>query len=54
MDVLQETKESANKTFISHVFSTTEEDKGELLNVVQYSIMGVVPVVIMNKLIQLL
>jgi len=52
MDVLQETKDSTNKTFISHVFSTTEEDKGELLNVIQYSIMGVVPVVIMNKLIQ--
>ena len=34
------------------MFSTTEEDKGELLNVVQYSLMGVIPIVLMNKLIQ--
>ena len=52
MEVLQETKDSTHQSFISHVFSTTDEDKGELLNVVQYSIMGVIPVVIMNKLIQ--
>jgi len=52
MEVLQETKSTANTSFISHVFSTSEEDKGELLNVIQYSIMGVIPVVIMNKLIQ--
>lgn len=52
MEVLQETKSTASNSFISHVFSTTEEDKGELLNVIQYSLMGVIPVVIMNKLIQ--
>ena len=52
MDVLQEAKDVANNSFVSHVFSTTEEDKGELLNVVQYSLMGVIPIVLMNKLIQ--
>ena len=52
MEVLQETKDAVNNSFVSHVFSTTEEDKGELLNVIQYSFMGVIPVVIMNKLIQ--
>jgi hypothetical protein len=52
MEVLQEVKDGTNNSFVSHVFSTTEEDKGELLNVVQYSIMGVIPVVILNKLIQ--
>jgi hypothetical protein len=52
MEVLQETKDAVNNSFISHVFSTTEEDKGELLNVIQYSFMGVIPVIIMNKLIQ--
>ena len=52
MEVLQETKEIANNSFVSHVFSATDEDKGELLNVIQYSLLGVVPIVMMNKLIQ--
>ena len=52
MEVLQEAKDVTNNSFVSHVFSTTEEDKGELLNVVQYSLMGVIPIVLMNKLIQ--
>jgi len=38
--------------FFSHVFSTTEEGKAEILNVVQYSVFGVIPIVILNKLIQ--
>jgi hypothetical protein len=52
MDILQESKEVNRKTFLSHVFSTTEEGKAEVLNVVQYSILGVIPVVILNKLVQ--
>ena len=33
-------------------FSNNEEDKGELLNVSQYAVMGVVPIVVLNKTIQ--
>ena len=51
MEILQETKDTSQKTFFSHVFSTTEEGKAELLNVVQYSTLGVIPVVALNKLI---
>ena len=40
------------KTFFNHVFATTEESKAEILNVVQYAVMGVVPIVALNKLIQ--
>ena len=43
---------SYKKTFFSHVFSTTEESKAEILNVAQYSFMGIIPIVILNKLIQ--
>jgi hypothetical protein len=39
-------------SLLSHVFSSTEEDKAEILNVVQYALLGVVPVVVLNKLIQ--
>lgn len=40
------------KTFFNHVFSTTEEGKAEILNIVQYSVMGVIPIVVLNKFIQ--
>jgi hypothetical protein len=40
------------KTFLNHVFSTTEEGKAEILNVVQYSLLGVIPIVLLNKLVQ--
>ena len=52
MDSFQENKDPLKKTFFTHVFSTTDEGKSELLNVIQYSVFGVVPIVILNKLIQ--
>jgi hypothetical protein len=51
MENITETKDS-KKTFMAHVFSNTEEDKGELLNVSQYAIMGIVPIVALNKTVQ--
>ena len=39
-------------TFFSHVFSTTEESKAELLNTLQYAALGIVPIVVLNKVIQ--
>ena len=39
-------------TFFSHIFSTTEEGKAEIMNVVQYALLGVIPIVVLNKLIQ--
>lgn len=52
MDILKEPIVPKEKTFFTHVFSSTEEDKAELLNIVQYSVLGIVPIVILNKLIQ--
>lgn len=51
-DVFSATTEGNKKTFISHVFVTTDEGKAELLNVVQYSSIGILPIIILNKLIQ--
>ena len=49
----QDLSSSSNKrTFLSHVFANTEEGKAEVLNVLQYAVMGVIPIVILNKLIQ--
>jgi len=52
MEILQEAKDIHRKSFFSHVFSTSEEGKAEILNVVQYATLGVIPIVVLNKLIQ--
>jgi hypothetical protein len=49
---LQSGGDSSRKTFFSHVFSTTEEGKAEIMNITQYATLGVIPVVVLNKLIQ--
>ena len=51
MDILQESKES-KRSFLTHVFSTTEESKAEVMNVLQYSVLAFIPVFLLNKLIQ--
>jgi hypothetical protein len=50
MEILQEAKDINRKSFIGHVFSTTEEGKAEVLNVVQYATLGIIPIVILNTL----
>jgi hypothetical protein len=42
----------APKTFMTHVFSTTEDSNAEVLNAVQYALTGILPVVGLNKIIQ--
>lgn len=52
MEILHETRDLNKKSILSHVFSTTEEGKAEILNVVQYSLLAVIPVVMLNKSVQ--
>lgn len=40
------------KTFLSHVFDGTPEGNAEFMNIAQYSLMGIIPVVALNKLVQ--
>jgi hypothetical protein len=51
MEILQESRES-KKSFFNYVFSTTEEGKAEVLNVLQFSTLALIPVFLLNKLIQ--
>ena len=51
MEINTEMKNNKN-TFFSHVFSTSDEDKAEMLNVIQYALIAVIPVVILNKTVQ--
>lgn len=52
MDLVQETTGGySRKSFVSHVFSTTEEGKAELLNIIQYAGLGIIPIILLNKII---
>ncbi len=51
-NIVSETKSYTQNTFLNHVFSTTDESKAEMLNVIQYGVMAVVPIVALNKSIQ--
>lgn len=50
MEILQETSVT-QKTFFSHVFSMSEESTAEVMNVLQYALMGIIPIIILNKTI---
>jgi hypothetical protein len=54
MDALQETggAENGRKTFFTHVFDMSQEANGEIMNVTQYAVLGIIPVLVLNKLIQ--
>ena len=38
-------------SFFSHIFSTNDESKAEFLNVFQYSLLAIIPVLLLNKFI---
>jgi hypothetical protein len=46
------TEHSNRETFLNHVFSFSEEGKAEIYNAIQYGIIAIIPIVILNKLIQ--
>lgn len=42
----------STKSFIKHVFNFEEEGKAEFLNVIQYALLAIIPIVILNKTMQ--
>lgn len=46
------TDHSNRPSFLSHVFSSTEEGKAEIYNAIQYGIMAIIPIVALNKIVQ--
>ena len=40
------------KTFFTHIFDMSQEANGEIMNVTQYALLGIIPVLFLNKLIQ--
>ena len=51
LDELSKTS-SGKPGFFKHVFNFDEESKAEMLNIVQYAVLALIPVVILNKLMQ--
>ena len=52
-NIISEARSINQNTFLNHIFDTSEEAKAEILNVVQYAITGILPVVALNKTIQI-
>ena len=54
MESLDELAKSSNsKTgFIKHVFNFNEDSKAEMLNIIQYAVLALIPVVALNKAMQ--
>lgn len=54
MESLDELSKTSNgkSSFFKHVFNFDEQSKGEMLNIVQYAGLAIIPVVIVNKLMQ--
>ena len=52
MSELQALTGGGQKGFIKHVFSFEDEDKSEMMNVIQYALIAVVPVILLNKTMQ--
>jgi hypothetical protein len=46
-----ESSENSKKNFVKYVFNFNDNTKTELLNIIQYSILSVIPLVSLNKLI---
>ena len=51
LDELSKTS-SGKHGFFNHVFNFNEESKSEMLNIVQYAVLALIPIIILNKLSQ--
>lgn len=51
-NIIHEAKSMNQNSFINHVFDSSDEGKAEILNVIQYSLTAILPVVLLNKTIQ--
>jgi hypothetical protein len=40
------------KSFFKHVFNFDDDSKSEVLNILQYSVIAIIPIVILNKTMQ--
>jgi hypothetical protein len=44
-----DSSDDSKKSFIKHVFNFDDDSKSEILNLIQYSLLAIIPVIILNK-----
>ena len=44
-----DSSDESNKNFFKHVFNFDDESKSDILNIIQYALIGIIPVLILNK-----
>jgi hypothetical protein len=44
-----DTSDDSNKNFFKHVFNFDDDSKSEILNIIQYSLLAIIPIIILNK-----
>lgn len=54
MESLEETSKSisSNMGFFKHVFNFDDNSKAEIMNIIQYAVIALIPIVILNKVMQ--
>lgn len=52
MESLDELSKTNGRGFFKHVFNFNDESKSEIMNIIQYATLAIVPVVILNKAMQ--
>jgi hypothetical protein len=43
--------DNSNKNFFKHVFNFDDESKSDILNIIQYALLAIIPIIILNKTI---
>jgi hypothetical protein len=44
-----DSSDESNKSFFKHVFNFDDDSKSEILNIIQYALIAIIPIVILNK-----
>jgi hypothetical protein len=44
-----DSSDDSKKTFLKHVFNFDDDSKSDILNIIQYSLIAIIPVIILNK-----
>jgi len=52
MESLSESSSSSKPGFFKHVFNFDSDSKAEMLNIIQYAFLALIPIIILNKLMQ--
>ena len=44
-----DSSDDSNKSFLKHVFNFDDDSKTDILNIIQYALVAIIPIVILNK-----